>query len=184
MRKDVVIAGLAGGIVIFIWMIISNGILPFKRSVVMKTFPNQKPVHDILKERITEPGIYSCPYMHEYEEEMSFFPDYGNEPIFAIVYNGETHNTVEGLLSMRILTILLVPLIAAWLLSVSSDRIISKFSRRFLFVLALGILLALFGYMTADFQPAAYTLFKLVNTVISWSLTGLVIAWRIKPDKT
>ncbi len=183
MKKNVLISGLLGGIVIFIWLIISNGILPFKHNIALKTFPGQKAVHETLKKEVTEPGIYVVPYLPP--ENRSEFPDYDNEPIYQITFRGETHSTVQGLFAFPVLMIFFAPVLAAWMLSVSSDRILQKYSSRVLFVSVLGLFLAVFsdilqistGNLTTEYQ-----VFSAVNNVITWILAGLVIAWKIKPE--
>jgi hypothetical protein len=71
-------------------------------------------------------------------------------------------------------------MIAAWLLSVASERILAKFSRRVLFVAVLGLFLAVFGDISSE-KPLDLILLSSVQNLISWTLAGLVIAWRIKP---
>jgi hypothetical protein len=183
MKKQIVVAGLLSGVVIFVWLTFSNAILPFKRYFTLLTFPDQMTVHQLLKERITEPGIYTCPYFHSYSEAAQF-EGYADEPIFTISYTGVTHNTVTGFLSFSILALFIAPMIASWMLSVASPRILASYIRRTLFVMTLGIFLAVFGdwlRMLEENEPSGLIVFMMINHIITWTLAGLIIAWRIKP---
>lgn len=183
MKKQILLAGLLGGIVILMWSIVSQTMLPFKRYYTLKTFPDQLEIHRLLKERITQPGIYVCPYFSTYEEAIQL-ESYGDQPIFSISYTGATHNTVGSLLSLCVLAIFVAPTIAAWMLSVTSPKILSSYARRVVFVAALGLFLAIFGdwlRQMEDTQPTGLIVFLMVNSLITWVLAGLVIAWRVKP---
>ncbi|MFC1724421.1 hypothetical protein ACFL4T_02255 [candidate division KSB1 bacterium] len=184
MKKEIFIAGLLGGAVIFVWLIISQAILPFRSGMLMNTVDNQKNLHETLKSEITEPGIYVCPYLPP--DATAPFPDYLNEPIYQIIYKGETHSTVAGIFGFPLLMIFIAPMIAAWMLSVSSEKILAKYSRRVLFITALGLFLAVFGdlfQLNNTFATSEFTFFTAGNDIITWALAGLVIAWKIKPVK-
>ena len=183
MTKKIILSGIGGGFVIFIWLIISQALLPFRSGMLLNTVNNQKSLHDALKNHITEPGIYTCPYMPPWEAEE--FPDYLNEPIYQVIYKGETHSTVSGLFGFPLLMLFAAPIIAAWMLSVTTEKILAKYSRRVLFITVLGIFLALFGdlfQLNNTFATTEFTVFSAVNDIITWFLAGLVIAWKIKPE--
>lgn len=76
--------------------------------------------------------------------------------------------------------ILVAPIIAAWLLSLTSEKVLAKYSRRVLFVTILGLFLAVFGDVLSE-KPNDRILLSSINSLITWFLAGLVIAWRIKP---
>jgi len=87
-----------------------------------------------------------------------------------------------GQLIFELFCIFAAPIIAAWMLSVTSERILAKYSRRVLFVTVLGLFLAVFGNVFSE-KPLDIILLSSINTLITWTLVGLVIAWRIKPEK-
>ncbi|MFB0566616.1 MAG: hypothetical protein ACETWK_13195 [Candidatus Aminicenantaceae bacterium] len=179
MKKEVLLSGLLGGIVIFVWQIISTGPLPVSGDLP-KPIPNDKEIHSMLKERITEPGIYFLPDHSDKNQDL--YPDYENEPLFSIIYGGRTPNTFMGQLLFELFCIFAAPIIAAWMLSVSSERILAKYSRRVLFVTVLGLFLAVFGDVFSE-KPMDKVLLSSINSLITWALAGLVIAWLIKPKK-
>jgi len=126
MKKQILVAGLLGGIVMLLWLFISNAILPIKSSLIHKIAPNQLAIHQALKENITEPGTYSCPYLGRVEETQ--MPDYRNQPVYSITYSGYTHGSpASGTFFLPIIIVFIVPTIAAWMLAGTSDRILSKY---------------------------------------------------------
>ena len=86
MKKEILLSGLLGGIVIFVWLIIGGGLLLLNGDRP-DPIPNDLEIHTLLKERIREPGYYFLPD-HPDEGKENLYPDYGNEPLFFITYGG------------------------------------------------------------------------------------------------
>jgi hypothetical protein len=63
MKRDVVVAGLLGAVVMFTWLFISNAMIPYKSSLIHRQLPvdAQLEIHLALKSNITENGTYSVP---------------------------------------------------------------------------------------------------------------------------
>jgi hypothetical protein len=175
MRKQVFLGGLLGGVALLAWIIVSMGILNL-------TDDRQKPlmydlgIHDLLKQRITEPGIYYLPAVEGDNGEPLVE---SNEPFFVVMYPGRTTDEVGVQLIYGLICIFIAALIAAWLLSVSSDWVLAKYFRRVLFVTALGLLLAIAGDIVNE-KPVMSIFLSSANLVIGWALVGIVIAWRVK----
>ena len=186
MKKNVFLAGLFGGIVMFVWLFVTNAMIPIKSNMIHKIAPNQLEIHKVLKENIKEAGTYSCPYLSHEEEEL--LPDYRSQPVYSITYSGGTHGDSASLsMFLPILIVFLTPLMAAWMLSKTSSKVMAKYSRRVLFVVLIGLIIALFDdilQMSFGPQPKDYLLYLAVNHVITWFLAGLVIAWRVKPVRS
>ena len=178
MKKQILLSGLLGGIVIFAWLIIGSSLLHLNGDRPAP-IPNDLEIHTLLKERVSEPGYYFLPD-HPKEGEENVYPDYGNEPLFFITYGGRTPNTFMGQLFYEIFCFIVAPMIAAWLLSVASDKILAKYSRRVLFVTVLGLFLAVYGDVLSE-KPMDRILLSSINALLTWFLAGLVIAWRIRP---
>ncbi len=181
MKKNILVAGVLGGVVMFLAMVAGRILLPVNE---LRSIPDQVQIHAALKERITEPGTYVFPYMAPGDRN-SRFPNYLNEPVFAVTYNGYTHATVPGFASVGILSFVLAPIAAAWLLSQASARMLATYFRRVLFVAALGFFLAVSADLLrslTDEQPFSAVAEMGVATLVTWILVGLVLAWRIKPE--
>ena len=58
MKKKVIIAGLLGFFVLFIWMIVVNGIFRFHSSINMNQIEGEEQVYEVLKEHIVVPKTY------------------------------------------------------------------------------------------------------------------------------
>jgi len=184
MIKNIVISGFLGGAVMFVAMLAGRLFLPAAGGFGFRTMPDQVQIHAALKQRITQPGTYVCPYLPP-GESSAIFPDYLNEPIFAVTYRGHTHATVPGFLTIGMLSFLLAPMAAAWLLSQASERVLATFLQRVLFVATLGLFLALSSDLLralTDELPFSAVAARAAGSVSTWTLIGLVLAWRIKPN--
>lgn len=63
----------------------------------------------------------------------------------------------------------------------ASEKILATYARRVLFVTVLGLLFAVYGDLYSQ-KPLDLILLSSINNVITWTLVGLVLAWRIKPE--
>ena len=167
----------------FLTMAAGRIFLPGFGNAGFRTMPDQVQIHAALKQRIIRPGTYVCPYLPP-NERSALFPDYLNEPIFAVTYKGYTHATVPGFASLGILSFLLAPMAAAWLLLQASERVLATYFRRVFFVTALGLFVAVSSDLLrslTDEQPFSAVAEMAAVSVITWGFVGLVVAWRIKP---
>ena len=180
MKKQIIISGLLGGGVMFAWLVVSLTVLRIGGKPAIRPLPDQAEVHAALKKRITDVGVYACLYVSS-EKEADQFPNYRDEPLYQITYDGYTHNTVPGLRSLGVMAFLFAPMLAAWLLSRASDFILAHYLRRVLFVTALGLFLAVGGEWLRELRTAQLLL-ATVNSLITWFMVGLVIAWQVKPQ--
>ncbi len=178
MMKQVIPGGLLGGVALLAWLIVSVGVLKLTDDR-HEPLMHDLGIHDLLKQRITEPGIYYGP-VGEGDNGEALLKS--NEPFFVIMYSGRTTDEFGAPLIYALICIFVAALIAAWLLFVSSDWILAKYSRRVLFVTALGLLLAVAGDIVNE-KPTMSIVLSSVNLVIGWALVGLVIAWRVRGGK-
>jgi hypothetical protein len=94
---------------------------------------------------------------------------------------------VPGFRNLGVLSILLAPMLAAWLLTKTANGLLQRYTTRVLFVTMLGVFDAMAGdwpRAVADEQQAPSLLPTIANTVATWLLAGLAIAWWIKPEKS
>ncbi|HGJ65338.1 TPA: DUF1761 family protein [bacterium] len=180
MLKKVISAGLIGGLTLIIWAILINGFFGFKYSIDMKKVPNQPQVYQILKENITEPGRYLC---NPALTESNMFPE--NQPVFSILYGGMGHEAAGPIsVILDFLYAFLTATLCAWLLSLTSEKIISSYPRKVFFVLLIGLLFAFFSdikkYGIGNY-PLNDTLIMTFHNIILWIVLGLVISLFIKP---
>ena len=179
MWRKVVLAGVLGGAVMIVWAFVVNGMFWFTKNIAMKEIPDERAVYEVLKKNIVAPGRYVCnPALTP-----TGFPL--NEPVFGITYSGTGHEAA-GPEQIRGLVIgFLSVVIAAWMLSVTSDRILSSYFRKVLYITAIGLLFVVSAFFTKfniDGYPLHDTLLLAAYDLFTWFLLGLVIAWRIKPE--
>jgi len=182
--KRIIVAGVLGTVVMIVWVMFSFAVLRIGGKSI-KPVPDQAELHAALKSRITQPGTYACLYVSS-EQEMAQFPNYLNEPVYAITYKGYTHSTVPGFRNLGVLSILFAPVLAAWLLTRTSESVLKRYAIRVLFVMMLGLFVAMAGdwpRAVADEQQASSLLLTTANTIVTWLLAGLAIAWRIRPER-
>ena len=179
MTKQIIIAGLLGAFVLIIWTFLINGIFRFKVSMDMKSIPNEREVYEVLKENIFEPGRYACNPQLTSDRR---FPE--GEPVFSVLYGGVGHEAAGGHMIFGLVIFLITPIIASWLLSQASEKILSNYFRKVSFFAGIGLLFAIYGDLTnfgiGDYPFSDALLFAL-HSIIVWTVVGLIIAWRIKP---
>jgi hypothetical protein len=177
--RRVVVAGLFGGVVIMVWMILVNGILGFNSRINMKRLSNERAVYEILKNDITEPGKYVC----NPEGTPSGYPP--NEPVFSILYGGMGHEAAGQNMLIQLPFFFIVPVVAAWMLSVTSKTVLASFPRKLAFIACIGLLFGVWGHL-GNFgiggYPLADTIALMVHDIVLWALVGLVLAWRMRPE--
>ena len=183
MWKRVLLAGVLGGIVFFVWTFVTNAIFRFNLQVNMKPVPDERRVYAVLKENIVVPGRYVCNPALTKER---VFPL--NEPVFAIQYGGSGHEAAGRAQATQLAMGFVVPLLAAGMLSVASEKILASYFRRVLFITAIGLLFVVSASTTMSSiggYPLHDTLLLAAYDVFTWILLGLVIAWPIKgaPEK-
>jgi len=182
MTKNILIAGLLGGIAMTVWLVVSNAMLPFKSELMHKRLPleDQLALHGALAAHVTETGLYSVPYLPHGDEDR--FPDYRDQPVYAVHYDGTTHGAGSPLSAMPFAAIFASALLAAWMLASAGDGVRSGYLRRVLFIAAIGVIMALADdvlQMSFGPQPRDYLTFLAVNNVVTWLIAGLVIGGRI-----
>lgn len=179
--KKVLIGGLLGAIVLVFWLIVVDGILGFQRSVTMNQLSDERTVYKFLSEHVTEPGRFVC---NPEVTPGQGFP--GDDPIFAVHYTGLGHDDAGQEVILGLVVVFLAPITGAWLLSNASGRVLSRYGSRVLFLAAIGTIMALFG-IVGRFGLASYSFGDAValgvHDFAAWFLAGLVVAWKVKPDK-
>ncbi len=186
MFKRVLSAGLLGGIVLIIWTEISFFILS---PQTFKKFPNKKiyEVVELIRENIDETGFYTKP------EEQHIGTDYESirewkqkGHMVMVLVRKDPFNNLGIKLILTVLIYLFIPVIPAYMLSIVSKEKIKLYHRRVIFIALIGIIIALFYNIPkwSLYQyPFDFALASCCENLVGWTLAGLVIAWRINPEK-
>jgi hypothetical protein len=181
MMKKAISAGVLGAVVLVVWTFVVNGVLGFQAGIDMKRIAAERQVYETLKEHIIDPGRYIC--NPELTSE-GRFPE--GEPVFSILYGGVGHESAGGLMLVGFVAFLFAPIIGSWLLSQTSERVLSSYPRKVLFFFAIGLLFAIFGDLRnfgIGGYPATDAMILAIYHIIVWTLVGLVVAWRLKPER-
>lgn len=174
MLQRVLVAGILGAIVLMAWTFVAGAILGFNVKVRMNRIPNERAVYSVLKENVVAPGAY---VVNPEVVPGTGFP-FG-EPVFGLQYAGFGHEAAGRMVFAYPAILFVSSILVAGLLSMTSRRVLSRYSIKVLFVVGIGVLFAAFGELT-KFEiggyPAKSALLLAAYDIISWTLAGLVIA--------
>ncbi len=189
MTKRVVLAGIVGGVVLFVWLSVAHVFLGLG-AVGIRELPNEASVVTALQGNIQEPGLYIFPgtglgpnATREQQAaamtEMEKKAETGPNGLLMIHPQGGGGFTAARLVHEFVLNVvqcLLLALLLAWMGAAS-------YASRVGFIAVAG----LFGASTTTVQywnwygfPTNYTLAYMFTDVVGFFLAGLVIAALIK----
>jgi len=183
--KRVLIAGLLGSVVLFIWGFISWAALPW-HNATMPSLPNEEAVVESLRANVNTTAVYQFPGMpaDDAESQQAWTEKYKRGPYGILIYiaQGADPMAPQPFIGGFVLSLLTATL-AAYLLSLGANKL-TGYSQRVIFVTLLGVFAALVSHFSMwnwMHVPTGYSLVMAADLVIGWLLAGLVIAWRIKP---
>ena len=192
MAKRVVIAGILGGLTMFVWSFVAHELLPLGELGVGE-IPNEAPVLSAMQGTIPQAGFYIYPgfglgpnptsaqrnaampaYMKKYEQS----------PHGILIYNPPSGPFNFGKLLAREGALnILEALLAAWLLSYAAAG--RSYSQRAGFVVIVGVLAAVttnVEYWNWYEFPGNYIAGYMVTQIIGFTLVGLVVAAFVKNE--
>jgi hypothetical protein len=192
MAQRVVIAGVLGGLTMFVWLFVAHEFLPLGELGVGE-IPNEAPVLGAMQSAIPRAGLFLFPgmglgpnatmqerntampaYLKKYEQSphgmLIYHPASGAYPFGQTLAREGALNLLEGLL-------------AAWLLSWAAAG--KSYDRRAGFVVVLGVLAAVttnVEYWNWYDFPGNYVAGYMVTQIIGFTLVGLVVAAFVKGE--
>ncbi|HKW35376.1 MAG TPA: hypothetical protein VJN92_20355 [Candidatus Acidoferrum sp.] len=192
MAKRVLIAGILGGLTMFVWLFVAHDFLPLGELGVQE-IPNEGPVLSAMQSSIPQAGLYLFPgmglganptmaqrnaampaYMKKYEQSphgiLVYHPASGAFNFGAALAKEGAINLLEGLL-------------AAWLLSLAAAG--KAYSARAGFVVILGVLASVttnLEYWNWYNFPGNYVAGYMVTQITGFTLVGLVVAAIVKRE--
>jgi hypothetical protein len=192
--KKIVLAALAGGLVLFVWGAVSHMVLPLG-EMGLSNLPNEEPVLTALGASIPEPGLYFYPGLdmkNATEEQRAVWTEkIKSGPSGLLLYRPSGG---EAMSPRQLVAELVSNILAAWVAAIVVSMIIlghgdqsgrsAPFGRR---VLVVG-LLGLFAWLSISAShwiwygfPTAFVGAELIDQVVGWLLAGLVIAKIVPP---
>lgn len=179
----VLIAGILGGIALFLWGAVAHMALPLG-EVGMRKPQNEDAVLSTLKTGLgDEPGIYFLPYidpstMNDESVSAAYATKSASSPYAYVIYNpqGSDLTQMGGNLGRQGVTDLLIGILLAWVLSL----IAGGFGRRVTVAATSGVLVWLathVPYWNWYRYPGDFMLAQGVEAVVGFTLAGAVAAW-------
>ncbi|MBI2956097.1 MAG: hypothetical protein HYY26_02170 [Acidobacteria bacterium] len=188
MTKKIVLGGVVGGLVLFIWGAVSHMVLPLG-EVGIKELGNEAPIVAAMKENISEPGFYFFPGLGvphasaDQAAQEAWAEKYRQGPWGILIYHPTGEEPIAPAdLVRELLSNMLVALVAALLLA-QAGAALAGYSARVLFVALLGLVPGLetdFSYWNWYGFPTDYTLVQMFDHVVAYLLMGLVLAAIVK----
>ena len=182
--KKVLLPGILGGLVVFIWSAIAHMALPIG-EMGLKTIPqSEDAVLSAMKSNIQEPGLYFMPGFDmgnpNEAERKAQEAKYEAGPTAFLIYHPTGEKAMSpGQLLRQLLFDVLGGLIAAFIVSMT----VASFGMRTALVTLMGV----FAWLTVSVPhwnwyrfPAGFTLGEGLDGVIGYLLGGLVIAWLMQ----
>jgi len=179
MGKRILLAGVLGGIAMFLWGGLAHNVLSLGTTGI-QSLPQPQPVMDALKASAPQSGFY---YFPQADASGRVAPEKAGGPAGIVIYQatGAGKPLTGQLINEGILNIVLA-LFGAFLLSLATG--LTSYVARVGFVALLGLTVALmsnveswnwYGY------PLNYTAATIVENVIGFLIVGLIAAALVKP---
>jgi len=179
MAKRILLAGILGGLGLFVWGGLSHTVLGLGEHGV-QYLAEPQPLVDALRISIPQSGFYYFPQM---DSSGKLRPEQANGPWGILIYHpsGASPMMTRQLVNECILNIVQA-LIAAFLLSLAPG--LTGYPSRAGFVIVLGLLAGAglsIEYWNWYGFPANYTAATIADKVIGFVIIGLVAAAFVKP---
>lgn len=176
----VLIAGIVGGIVVFLWSFVAHTVLP-TRDMGLKSLPNEDAVLGSMRNAIEEPGVYFFPGMdmtrrQTPEEQKAWTAKYQAGPTGLLVFRPRGGEAMTPkLMTIELLSNVLGALILALVLA----NVAAGYGVR----VVLATLIGLFAWVSISISywnwygfSDAFVRAELVDQVGGWLAAGLVVA--------
>ncbi len=178
------IAGIVGGIIVFVWGYVSHTVLPLGKAAI-KTLPGETALLSTLSNSLSEPGVYLFPAEGAEGDESameSWKAKYTSGPRGTLAWDPQPGLEPQGWkqlgaeLASNVLAALLAAILVSWTRGPYLGRV--------LFVGLLGV----FGWLSISVShwnwyrfPTDFTLAEGIGEAAGWLIAGIVIARLVKP---
>ena len=183
--KRILIAGIVGGLIMFVWGILANAVIPL-HTPSQHSIPNEDAVVTALQTNLSAPGVYLFPGMPADRQQSTmdaYIQKYKRGPLGMIIYRPEGADPLMiGQMITGLILALISGILAAWFLS-RSTAMMSKYLSRVIYCGMLGVFVTFFIHLNDwnwYYYPLDFTTANIADTLISWLLAGLGIGAIIK----
>ena len=186
MDKRILKCGLIGGLIVFVWGMLSWIVIPWHNSVLQQ-FKDEKEVYAVIKDNALESGIYIMPNMYCSRSGMSQSDHHKQiadqkqmlqkgPVMFASVSVGKD----LGMGIKPLVVALLIQMVGAGIITwMVLQTKLTTFKKQVGFITIAGVLVGVLGvlpYWNSWGFPCGYTLLTLADLVVGWFLAGLMMS--------
>lgn len=170
MLNRMIIGGLLGGLILFIWGAVSWMVLPWHMQT-LHSFKNEAAIIQAVKTNATESGIYFLPL-----QRMGAQPSQMQGPLVFASVKQEGMNSMVPSLIKGLIAAFIAAFLVTWMVMQAVN--LGYFGRLiFVIIFALaGSVLTHFEYWNWFYFASDFTLVEIVDVLIGWFLAGLIIA--------
>lgn len=177
------LAAVVGALIVFLWSFVAHVLLPLG-MVGVDPLPDEEAVVEVLRDTVTEPGLYYIPgYPHDAteEQEAEFVARHEAGPLGTLIYQpGGKPAMGPAQLVTELGTCVLAALVLAFLLAYLTGSYLCR--------VALAASVGLFAWFSIQLSywiwygfPLDYTIAAGVMEVVGWLLAGLAMAKLVPP---
>ena len=172
----------------FIWGMAVWMVIPL-HTPTLSGLPNEGAVTSALKNQDLDTGVYVVPWSDNSDDwsnpESEWMKNHLSGPLYSIYYQKQGGKPMGAAVMFGGFVIdLLAAGLAAGLLSCATGGCFRSYLSRVGFVTGLGVWVALVGhasYWNWMHFPTDYTIAFIIDCVLGWALTGVVIAAIVRP---
>lgn len=183
MTTRIFVAGIIGGIVMFIWNFIAHDILPLGHTG-MRQVPNESAVVDALRTNMEDNhGMFVFPWVDpkgSSEDRKAAMDKIATSPSGLLVYHPQRPINFARMIGIELITEILEAILVVFLLS--STRLLTAGSR-ILFVTIAGVIAAMVTnvpYWNFWGFPKSYTLALMCIQIVGFFIVGVVSAFILR----
>jgi len=188
MAKRVLLAGILGGVLMFLWGGLWHDQLPTGLAG-LRSLPGEQAVVSVLKANVSEPGMYlfpgfgvpdDAPFAQKKAAMQNLEKNPGNGPQGFLVYSPVGAGLSPKMLVTEAATNIIQALLVAFLLAQTS---LKRFSSRLGFAFVLGLLASITTNISLwNFYqfPTIWIVGQITFLIIGYFLVGIVVAAVVK----
>lgn len=180
----IILAGIAGGLLLFFWGAFSHMVLPLG-EVGVKSMPNEAPVMSAMKANITEPGLYFYPglaggHSANEAEQAAWTEKYKAGPNGILIYHPTGGDPMPpSMLIVELLSNIFACIVAAFVISMTVASFVGRVFASALFGLVAWLSIDVSYWNWYGF-PTDYIGAQAVDQVVGWLLAGIPIGFILK----
>ena len=174
MWKPILRCGIVGGIIVFLWIMISWMVLPLHKSTMNK-FVDEAEVVKTVTRYAPKDGIYVIPSMETRQvdaKDQTF--------VFMNIKRGVDFGQMAGPMLCGVITQIVAAMLITYLLLKAKAM---KYWNRVWFITIAGILAVLLGIIPAwnwSYFPTHWVVLEAFDIIAGWFLAGIVMAKLLK----